>query len=105
MELIGFEDAAMLLMKDHAVAWEYLQGKWYSYDGSYYIDCTSENFDSNFPGADKGQVLIEDGVMYFSEYEDMHDMLNWLRLTVKDKDQCEVYCFGENQEYLMYREQ
>jgi len=125
--LIGFEDAAELLVSDYWLAQYYLLGAWYTDDGSHYFKMDENGgVGSNLPQSASGdfgfigggiyavynETSSGDGDTYFTATDDSaYPVYNDLsiqgtdvfRFTPLTPDSMEVYCYENDAAYTLYR--
>jgi len=101
--LIGFEDAASLLVKGQIIAEKFLAGYW-SGDG-YYLEMSDEGYlDYNLPYIDYGDYYrIEDGKVLFFPEDAYASTKQIFRFTVVSADCIQVYAYQNRDTYTLYR--
>ncbi len=104
--LIGFEDAAELLVKYDSLATDFLMGKW---KGSGYYFSIREEVDAiyigfNLPAYDYGDFYIFEGGRMLAYLENDYDSKKpFFRITVISEDCIEIYAYKGGKTYTLYR--
>lgn len=103
ISLVGFEDAAKLVLEFEDVAVKFLEGKWMG-DG-YYFSITDEGvLDYNLPTYDYGDYYkIENGRMLVFPEDDYSATKPFFRFTIVSEDKIIIYAYSEGINYTLYR--
>ena len=101
--LIGFEDAAELLVQEHIQAKSFLLGHWTG-SGYYFTMKEDGHINYNLPYFNYGYYYrIEDGEVLLYPKDDENDTKMLFRFTVLSKDSVSVYCAKNKTSYTLTR--
>ena len=104
LNLIGFEDAAEVILKYQRTAIDFLRGEWRN--DYYYFIINSEDSDSssyNLPNKHAGGYYgISDGV--YSLGETTSNSSKIFKFDIIDSDTISVYCYKDGSTYTLYRQ-
>ena len=102
VELIGFEDASELLMRDTAVAWEYLLGMWRG-DGCY-LKIEKRSADYSLPHFYYGDYIrIENGMFLLYPAKKPSSTKKLFQISVLSKDCIQVFAYQNSRYYILFR--
>jgi hypothetical protein len=103
ISLVGFEDAARLVLAYEDIAVQFLEGKWTG--NGYYFSITDEGvLDYNLPTYDYGDYYkIEGGRMLVFPADDYSATKPFFRFTIVSETEITIYAYSEGINYTLYR--
>jgi len=101
--LIGFEDAAGMLLANFDIAWAFLEGKWSCSSG--YLEFKSgSGLTYSLSAPDFGDLWdILDGTLYFYDSDDPTETQDAYRLTIISENEIQCYAFKNGKTYTLTR--
>ena len=112
-ELIGFEDAAELIVSSHGFATAFLEGEWKTSSGNYYFKIDEKHISwTNLPKVIYGYYYyIRDGKYYLFEKDASGDSNTGYEgeracftFTVLTEDSISIYCHKDGSTHTLYRQ-
>ncbi len=104
--LIGFEDAAALLLSTFDIAWEFLLGEWSCSAGTLEFKSKSDSnhLTYSLSAPDFGDSWgIENGLLYFFDSDSPSDTRNVYLFTVVSKNEMSCYAYKNGNTYTLKR--
>ena len=104
IDIIGFEDAADLLLSNDDIGQLFLTGDWVG--GDYYFTMkTDGSITYNLPWFEYGDYYsLEDGKILLYPRNNMNASKPLFRITVVSRDCIKVFCYSDSETYTLYRQ-
>lgn len=103
--MLGFEDAAAIIVEAHDLATTFLQGTWRTNDGKYFKMDANSRTSYNLPWIDFGDYYtIRDGELILYKKSDESDTRVQFRFTVVDATTIRIYCTKDRKTYTLTKQ-